>query len=182
MLGEADARALTVRIQATAEDLWQLVVVAYQGRAWEALGYPSWDAYCASEFKDMKIRLPKQDRREIVQTLRDHGLSLRAMASATGYDKHTIARDLAASSPTAKPAGQQRATVGVNGKRYCQPSPSQTIVRASCTIAKMAQQVASIIEGHELPPEGIKESLDELKQSRERLETVIARLEQGVNV
>lgn len=88
-----EARALTAKIRRATDDLWNLIVKAYQTRAWSALGYPSWDLYVQKELGDLKIRLPKESRREIMCSLRDNGLSLRAIASATGYDKHTVSRD-----------------------------------------------------------------------------------------
>lgn len=43
-------RALTDRITAEIDALRQLALEAWADRAWEALGYPSWDDYCAAEF------------------------------------------------------------------------------------------------------------------------------------
>lgn len=46
---EAEARELTEAIRSRAEQTWQLIEQAYKHRAWSALGYGSWDAYCAAE-------------------------------------------------------------------------------------------------------------------------------------
>lgn len=54
-LSESEARALTNQIKDSAESLWRLLLRAYEGKAWQPLGYPSFDAYAKAEF-DMKRR------------------------------------------------------------------------------------------------------------------------------
>lgn len=49
-LGEADADALTGRVRAEAGRTWALLVEAYDGEAWAALRYASWDDYVTTEF------------------------------------------------------------------------------------------------------------------------------------
>lgn len=93
-LDAATAREITDRIKVGVEAVWTLVVDAYRGRAWLALGYTSWDDYTTREFGTARLRLPREERAETVQSLRDAGLSLRAIASATGHSQHTIIRDL----------------------------------------------------------------------------------------
>ncbi len=46
----------------------------------------SWDA--------SRIRLPREERAEVVSSLRESGLSLRAIAAATGLNHQTVANDL----------------------------------------------------------------------------------------
>ncbi|MEC3953804.1 hypothetical protein VMT65_12260 [Nocardia sp. CDC153] len=89
------ARELTDQIKAGAEVLWQLIAQAYLDRVWEALGYSSWDEYCAQEFGECRVRLPREERREIVASMREIGLSTRAIAAATGVNFATVSRDLA---------------------------------------------------------------------------------------
>jgi len=79
------------------EGTWQLIKQAYVSRAWSALGYVTWDDYCVREFGSSRIALPREDRQEAVMSLREAGLSLRAIASVTGVHNKTIERDLAAS-------------------------------------------------------------------------------------
>src|SRR5271165_4834479 len=88
------ALAITTKIQFASAVLWDLLVTAYHGRAWSALGYPSWDAYCSSEFKNTRIRLPREERAEVVCSLRESGLSIRAIASGVGIDTKTVQTDL----------------------------------------------------------------------------------------
>ena len=78
------ARNLTDRIKVAVEGTWHLITEAYTSRAWSALGYSSWDDYCTREFGTSRLRLPREERSEVVASLRESGLSIRAIASATG--------------------------------------------------------------------------------------------------
>lgn len=93
------ALAVTTKIKSTADALWDLIVAAYKGRAWSALGYESWDLYCLKEFGAARLRLPREERPEMVRSLRQSGLSLRAIESATGVSRPTIIKDLQVESP-----------------------------------------------------------------------------------
>ena len=88
------ARQLTDRIRIAVEGTWQLIVEAYQSRAWSALGYKSWDDYCTREFGTSRLKLPREDRADQVASLRESGLSLRAISSATGLAVNTIRKDV----------------------------------------------------------------------------------------
>ncbi|MES5383899.1 helix-turn-helix domain-containing protein [Mycolicibacterium conceptionense] len=94
-LNATDARALTDRIKVGVEAVWELIKQAYTERAWDALGYSSWDDYCTREFGTSRLRLPREERAEVVSSLRESGLSLRAIASATGDSVTTVRRELA---------------------------------------------------------------------------------------
>jgi transposase-like protein len=59
-------------------------------RSWSALGYESWDDYCTREFGTSRLRLPREERSEVVSSLRESGLSIRAIASATGSGTRQI--------------------------------------------------------------------------------------------
>ncbi len=63
--------------------------------AWPALGYETWDAYCTAEFGTARLRLPREERQEVVASLRESGLSVRAISSATGIGIGTVHRELA---------------------------------------------------------------------------------------
>lgn len=126
------ARALTDRIKVAVEATWHLVIEAYQGRAWATLGYSSWDDYCTREFGTSRLRLPREERQEVVASLRDSGLSLRAIAAATGESKDTVAREIRSGvSPatpdreieprfrsTVTPMKRPSKVVGMDGKSY----------------------------------------------------------------
>lgn len=90
----AEARIRVDRIKTGVEVVWSLIVESYNARDWDALGYSSWDDMCTREFGTARLRLPREERAETVQSLRASGLSLRAIESATGHSQHTIIRDL----------------------------------------------------------------------------------------
>lgn len=97
-LGEADARALTDRIRATARDIADrvarlrvLVDQAREGLAWATLGYASWTDYLADTLEPM--RLPRAERREIVGYLSGEGMSTRAIAPIVSVDPKTVVND-----------------------------------------------------------------------------------------
>jgi hypothetical protein len=55
-LNREDALELTSQIRAAADLIWVLIARAHAGRAWEALGYPSWEAYVREEFNISRSR------------------------------------------------------------------------------------------------------------------------------
>ncbi len=83
------AQELTAQIRACVEQVWVLIEQAFTARAWVALGYPSWDAYCASEFDRSRLRIPREERAEVVASMREIGMSTRAIAAATGLSVGT---------------------------------------------------------------------------------------------
>jgi len=109
-----EARALTDRIKIAVEGTWQLIREAYTSRTWAVLGYETWDAYCTAEFGETRLRLPREERQEVVASLRDSGLSTRAIASATAMSEATVRRDLSATASNDAVAS----VTGVNGKTY----------------------------------------------------------------
>ncbi len=111
------ARDLTECIKSAAALTWDLIVKAYNERAWSALGYGSWDDYCDTELSGTRLRLPREERSEVVSSLRDSGMSLRAIQSATGVSRPTIIKDLAdaqvvKSLPPEPPGGVTESTPG----------------------------------------------------------------------
>ncbi|MFD9630126.1 hypothetical protein [Streptomyces violascens] len=106
------ARALTDRIKIAVEGTWQLVREAYTSRTWAILGYDTWDAYCTAEFGETRLKLPREERQQVVESLRGSGLSLRAIASATGISPATAMRDARVSDET------PRFVAGTDGKSY----------------------------------------------------------------
>ncbi len=94
MLTPSEARSLTAEIRTNLQRDWELIKRAYTERAWQVMGYASWDSYCGKEFHAALLRLPREERGATVLSLRDHGLSVRAIASATGLGKSTVQREL----------------------------------------------------------------------------------------
>lgn len=84
------ARDLTDRIKVGVEAVWHLITEAYTSRAWAALGYRNWDEYCTREFGTSRLRLPREERAEVVASLRESGLSIRAIATVTGDSVGTV--------------------------------------------------------------------------------------------
>jgi len=116
-LSADDARTLTDQIKTAAADLWSLVTRAYQGQAWKALGFDSWDAYMEDLKRDVPLALPREKRKETVCSLRDHGLSMRAIASATGTGTRQVQEDLAQREVCSETT-PKTPVVGKDGKRY----------------------------------------------------------------
>lgn len=114
------ARDLTERIRTTIDRTWDLIAKAYTDRAWAVLGYPTWDVYCEREFGSTWFKLPRETRGEVVQSLRDLGLSTRAIGSAIGVDDRTVRRDLSGAA-SAAPA----AVMGTDGKTYASTQPAR---------------------------------------------------------
>jgi hypothetical protein len=152
VLNATDARALTDRIKTGVEAVWELIKQAYTEGAWSALGYESWDDYCTREFGTSRLRLPREERSEVVASLRESGLSLRGIAAATGITHTEVRRSLDAGvtnvppEPDAKPPGaptestpgqtdrvsmaleharekQYTPVIGLDGKRYRPQAP-----------------------------------------------------------
>lgn len=101
VMTEDEARRITERIRYTAlsvrdgvEKLQRLVGEAQAGSAHLALGYPSWTAYLADVLGDEPMRLPREERREIVAWLSGEGMSTRAIAPIVGVDQKTVSNDV----------------------------------------------------------------------------------------
>lgn len=93
-LSREEAEQLTAAIVTGMSSIHGLIVQAYQGRAWLALGYQTWDAYCDGRLAGMRPAIERDERREMVGELRAAGLSTRAIGSALGADARTVRRDL----------------------------------------------------------------------------------------
>lgn len=101
-MDEATARRLTERIRLTAhnardaiEKLQELVEEAKHGNAHEVLGYSSWTAYLSDVLGSEPLRLPRDQRRELVGYLAgEQQMSTRAIAPILGVDPKTIVNDI----------------------------------------------------------------------------------------
>lgn len=119
LASQDQARTLTDRIKVAVEGTWLLIQEAYTSRAWAALGYSTWDAYCTAEFGETRLRLPREERQEVVASLRESGLSVRAIAAATGSSVGTIAGEVGRCSEM-----NTSAVIGVDGKTYAAARPA----------------------------------------------------------
>jgi hypothetical protein len=113
-----EARAHTDRIKIDAEALWDLIIEAYQRRAWVALNYDTWDLYCITEFPNTRLRLPREEHTGMVASLRAAGLSIRAIASATGASVGTVHNAITCSELNTSETGDNAVPItGLNGKQ-----------------------------------------------------------------
>lgn len=111
-LTAAEAEECIEGIRGAVTTGWEWIARAVNGRAWIALGYPSWDAMCEDRLAGVRLALPSAERREAVADLRTAGLSTRAIASGLGISQATAARD-------ARESNDSPASVtGTDGKTY----------------------------------------------------------------
>ena len=133
------ARDLTDQIKTGMESVYHLIRAAYRGRAWQALGFGSWDEYVTREFGNLHLRPPLEYRQDVVLSLRDAGMSTRAIASATQLSKDTVRRELNAATGANAPVVDGIPVVGMNGKTY-QPT-REPRPPAADTVAPSKSQV-----------------------------------------
>jgi hypothetical protein len=57
---------------------------AYQRGAWARVGYRTWDEYCETELGGVHLWLPREERPQVVDSLREAGRFNRTIASVTG--------------------------------------------------------------------------------------------------
>ena len=123
-LSPAAARELVAQINRLTEVTWTALAKLYAGRGWLALGYRSWDECCDIEFRSSRIRLPREEREEVVASLAASGLSNRAIAAAVGISEATVRNDRAAAPDVDDPelfdppAGREGQVQGIDGKWY----------------------------------------------------------------
>ena len=63
------AEQVTVQIRTVLDRGWDYIALAYKGRAFVALGYPTWDAYVDARFPDFRIAVPREHRQQAVAAL-----------------------------------------------------------------------------------------------------------------
>jgi len=89
-----EARQITNQIKATTEELWSLLLRAYEGKAWQVLGYRDWAGYVEGEFSI--------SRRHSYRLI-DQGIVIRELAAASGQSvtrvSHVSHRDVEAVKP-----------------------------------------------------------------------------------
>ena len=119
-LTRQEARELTDRIRVGLDTVWNDVAEAYTRVAHKALGYDSWDDYCATEFGSNRIKLPKEDRPEQIRSMYEQGVSIKAIVTATGVARNTVRNDLRQGGQIDPPERQ----LGQDGKTYARPEPT----------------------------------------------------------
>lgn len=132
VMGREEAERLTERIRHAAtsfveekEKLTRFIGEAQEGRAWEALGFRSWTEYVAQVFSDTPLmRLPRDERRELVAELSEAGMSTRAIAPVVGVQQPAVVKDLARSReviPAESPATERRTATFQSGGGFLDP-------------------------------------------------------------
>jgi len=57
-MSPASAEQVIVQIRNVLDRAWEFIALAYKGRAFLALGYPSWDEYLDARFGDLRLAVP----------------------------------------------------------------------------------------------------------------------------
>ncbi|GAB3249125.1 hypothetical protein [Arthrobacter pigmenti] len=122
------ARELTRQIKVGLEHSYTLIIAAYRGQAWMSMGYSSWDAYCQGEFGNLALQPPREERQNVIMSMREAGMSVRAIKGATGLGQGTVQRAVQRDSllhdagvPNGTPEtalGDAGRVTGVDGKSY----------------------------------------------------------------
>lgn len=100
-----EARKILDRMHTGMGVVTELYIEAYTKRVWAALGHASWDAFITAEFGKYQLRLPSEERDEMVMSLRAAGLSIRAIAATGVASKNTVERTIGTFlSPAASPS------------------------------------------------------------------------------
>jgi len=142
----SDARERIDRIKAHVTAAWSDIVAAYRNRDWVTLGYADWDALCAEEFGGARIALPADDRRAVVADLRGAGMSTRAIASAVGVSKSTVAEDVRLSD-----SGQSPDTVtSLDGRQRPATQPAKVTTTTRTTEATKVERTVDLATGEVL--------------------------------
>ena len=127
-MSPAGAEQVTQQIRSVLDRGWEYIALAYKGRAFTALGYPTWDAYADARFGDFRIAVPREHRAEAVAALAGVRMSVRAIAKLLGVGVGTVHREMAQLSgvPNGTPdeANGVGPTLGRNGKSYPRRRPS----------------------------------------------------------
>lgn len=129
-MSHAEAERLTERLRIAVvnyadarQKVQALIERAQAGRAWEVLGFQSWTAYVSEVLGEQPMRLPREERREMIAMLSSTGMSTRAIAPVVGTTRETVRRDIAAATDTNVSVDEVPAetVTGLNGKTYQRP-------------------------------------------------------------
>lgn len=121
----AKAAKFTEKLRTTVVGAAELFIEAYNGRIWLALDYQSWADYLNAELGELRPRLPKAQRLELVAALKTEAkMSQTAIADALGVDQKTVSNDLRELRDSGEEVSET--SVGQDGKEY-----SATAERAS---------------------------------------------------
>lgn len=94
---------------------------AYEQRDWVTLGHKDWDTYCEKEFSGKRLKLSRDERELAILAFRGAGMSVRAIGSALGIPKSTVADALDDVSGSGHLPDE---VLGSDGKRYPASPPT----------------------------------------------------------
>lgn len=140
-MSHAEAERLTERLRIAVvnyadarQKVQTLIEQAQAGRAWEVLGFQSWTAYVSEVLGEQPMRLPREERREMVAMLSSTGMSTRAIAPVVGVSHETASQDIKAgvrnltpgpSAATPVAAEAPAPVQGMDGKTYARSARTQ---------------------------------------------------------
>jgi hypothetical protein len=91
-LGPDEARSLTDKIKARSDELWHLLLQAYEGGAHTALGYGSWGDYFEAEYGGSKSRAYQLiDAGRVVKAIEGHSTTV----ERASIPNERVAREIA---------------------------------------------------------------------------------------
>ena len=136
-MSPASAEQVTIQICTMMDRSWEYISLAYKGRAFAALGFPSWDAYVDARLDGCRLCVPRESRAEAVAALADIQMSVRAIAKLLGVGIGTVHRELANRPPTGVHNGTPDdqgpdKTLGRDGKSYPRHRPPSPRPCALC--------------------------------------------------
>lgn len=76
------------------EKFFEQLIWQVENRAWDLLGYGSWDEMREAEYGGMGVVAPRSDRPEFVSRLRSRGLTQKQIAETLGVSDRTVRDDL----------------------------------------------------------------------------------------
>ena len=129
-MSPASAEQVTVQIRTVLDRGWDYIALAYKGRAFVALGYPTWDAYVDARFGDFRIAVPREHRQQAVAALAGVRMSVRAIASLLGVGVGTVHREMVSLSgvPDGTPDGEDDSSTLGTGREAVPASASTSVI------------------------------------------------------
>ncbi|WP_288781831.1 hypothetical protein [uncultured Kocuria sp.] len=116
-LSPYEAQSITDQIRSNLTSTYQLIQRAWEQRAWIGMGYESWDAYVHAEFADMSLTPPLERRTAEVASMAEAGMSVRAIGTATGMGKSSVARSLKEAESQGLVSKDRETSTGLDGKK-----------------------------------------------------------------
>ena len=168
----ARARAITRKLAGAVDLALELVVEAYEGRAWEVLGHESWAAYVAAEVPALSVigrGLPLEERRDAVAQLRGRGLSLRGVGEVLGLAPNTVRRDAAEAGVQLVEVrsidGSRRSAVGSSSRRRRRTPLTDRVVQLVAGAGDNGLSVLEVVAQLRTPRTEVAPALTRLVQA-----------------